>query len=400
MKEMSRYLLGVVTDSLRGGSPTQHPRFNHVIECTRAVLEFYMHAWYESHDDATLSYMEDAVLRFHNFKDVFLLGRAGKQAKANANAQRRDLMKMQKVDEETNADTWTASKKWWEMNAWRDYTSHEIDVSKEMDANFNFPKIHLISHWVSQIHRNGSLQQYSAEWHEHAHNTNLQDGWNAANHHLNYLAQVITVQHRILCFEIIELNLQALAQRRENSAAACIDLPSGADLAAPLSSQSYARHELLGPHNRRDATHPDAMIKDFRALLDNTPDATHRVARYCGTWQLIMHISHNKTYISVEQLLAMKLCIYHGNKVQVEGLDGEHISHMCRWTGSQSWHGWDRWNCWVLVKQRLGRCYRTLNGRLPWQLQQQFEMKLPNEDQVFVEVLVSPGGHHNAWKLG
>ena len=56
--------------------------------------------------------MEDAFLRFHNFKDVFLLGRAGKQAKANANTQRRDLMKMQKVDEETNADTWTASKKW------------------------------------------------------------------------------------------------------------------------------------------------------------------------------------------------------------------------------------------------------------------------------------------------
>jgi hypothetical protein len=29
MKEMNRYLLGVVTQSLRGGSPAQRPIFNH-----------------------------------------------------------------------------------------------------------------------------------------------------------------------------------------------------------------------------------------------------------------------------------------------------------------------------------------------------------------------------------
>jgi hypothetical protein len=44
MKEMSRKLLGVVTQSLRGGNPTQRPIFNRAIECTRALLEFYMYA--------------------------------------------------------------------------------------------------------------------------------------------------------------------------------------------------------------------------------------------------------------------------------------------------------------------------------------------------------------------
>ena len=71
---MSRYLLGVVTQSLQGGSPAQRPIFNHTIECTWALLEFYMYARYKSHDDATLSYMEDALHRFHTFTDVFLLG--------------------------------------------------------------------------------------------------------------------------------------------------------------------------------------------------------------------------------------------------------------------------------------------------------------------------------------
>jgi hypothetical protein len=71
------------------------------------------------------------------------------------------------------------------------------------------------------------------------------------------------------------------------------------------------------------------MIKVFRALLDNMQDATHRVTIYDGTRIFLKHNSCNKTYISEEQLHAMELCIYHGIKVQVEGLEGECISQTC-----------------------------------------------------------------------
>jgi hypothetical protein len=81
----------------------------------------------------------------------------------------------------------------------------------------------------------------------------------------------------------------------------------------------------------------------------------------------------------------MELCIYHGIKIQVEGLDGERISQISRCTGSQSWRGGDRRNDWVWVKQRPGRCYGGLNVRLPWQLQQLFKIKLLNEDGAFAE---------------
>jgi len=70
---------------------------------------------------------------------------------------------------------------------------------------------------------------------------NLKDGWNASNDNVNYLPQVIAFQRGILCWEDREVNLQALAQRRENSAAACKVFSSVAELAAPLSSQSYAK---------------------------------------------------------------------------------------------------------------------------------------------------------------
>jgi hypothetical protein len=187
MKENRQYLLGVVTKSLRGGSPAQRLIFNRTIECIWASLQFYMYARCRSNDDATLSYMEDAMHRFHSIKDVFLLGRASKQAKVNAKAQRMKLLKKRKVDKATNAETWTSSKKRREMNTWWDYFSDKIDVSMELNADFNFPKSHLMLHWTAQIHRYDALQEYFAERHELAHKTTIKDGWNASNHNLNYL---------------------------------------------------------------------------------------------------------------------------------------------------------------------------------------------------------------------
>jgi hypothetical protein len=90
-----------------------------------------MYARYKSHVDATLSYMEDALCRFHSFKDDFFLGRAGKKAKPKGNRLRTELVKKRQVGEEMNDDTWTPSKKPREMNAGRDYISHEIDNSME-----------------------------------------------------------------------------------------------------------------------------------------------------------------------------------------------------------------------------------------------------------------------------
>jgi hypothetical protein len=206
-------------------------------------------------------------------------------------------VKKRKVDDETNADFCTPSKKRHEMNAWREYISHMSDISKELDANFNFPQIHLMSYWAEQIRWYGALQQSSATRHEPAHKMNLEDGWHASNHHLNYLPQVIIVQRRILCIEIRELNIQSLAQRLENSATACKVFRSDADLAAPLSSQSYVKHQFMGPQNRNDGKHPDAMIKDLGELLNNIQDVTHHVAIFSGTREFVKHKSCNKTYI-------------------------------------------------------------------------------------------------------
>jgi len=78
------------------------------------------------------------------------------------------------------------------MHAWLVHISHEMDVSKDFSTDFHCPKIDLMSHWVEQIREYRTLQQYSAERHEQALETNRKDGWNASNHTLNYLPQGIT----------------------------------------------------------------------------------------------------------------------------------------------------------------------------------------------------------------
>jgi hypothetical protein len=119
-----------------------------------------------------------------------------------------------------------------------------------------------------------------------------------------------------------ELNLQALPQHREKSAASCNVLPAAADLVAPLRSQLYAKPRFRGHQNSLDGKHPNAMIKDFRALLNHTHDTTHCIAIFPGTWVFIKHMSHKKWNIPDEQLQAMEHCMYHGIKVHIEDLEG------------------------------------------------------------------------------
>ena len=102
---MSRCLLAVVVQTLRSGrvSPTLRVIFNRAIECTRALLEFYMYSYYKSHDEDTVSYMDDAPHRFHRTKDVFLGGRIGKRARAKASKLRTELVRKRRSSRQT---TW------------------------------------------------------------------------------------------------------------------------------------------------------------------------------------------------------------------------------------------------------------------------------------------------------
>jgi hypothetical protein len=124
----------------------------------------------------------------------------------------------------------------------------------------------------------------------------------------------------------------------------------------------------MGHQNSPDGQHPNAMITEFRVLLDNKNDPMQSVAIHSSTCGGFKHMSCNKTYTQDEQLHAMELGICLGIKVPIEGIDGERISQKCQCTGIESWCGGDPRKDWVWVMQLPGRCYRALTVRLPWQL--------------------------------
>ena len=85
----------------------------------------------------------------------------------------------------------------------------------------------------------------------------------------------------------------------------------------------------MGPYNRSDGMHPDTVINDFKVLCNITQDRKLRIAIYSGMRKCINHNVPGMTYILDEQFHGMELCIYHGIKVLVEGLDCKRISLMC-----------------------------------------------------------------------
>jgi hypothetical protein len=113
---------------------------------------------------------------FSHLQRCFLTQASRQKAKAKATALKTELVKKRKVDKETNAEPRTLSNKRHKINASRDFISHDIYIYKELDVDFNFLKIHMMSHWANQVRQYGSLQQYSAQINGQVHKTNLMDG--------------------------------------------------------------------------------------------------------------------------------------------------------------------------------------------------------------------------------
>jgi hypothetical protein len=64
----------------------------------------------------------------------------------------------------------------------------------------------------------------------------------------------------------------------------------------------------MGPQNCCKGKQPDATIRHFRALLENTQDTMHHGAIWSNAEKLFNDKSCKKMYILDEQLHAIELC--------------------------------------------------------------------------------------------
>jgi len=147
-------------------------------------------AQYQVHTPGTIESMKDYLRNFHTFKDIFLRFRASKAVKAAVKEASKDLREEHsKLLPSDSSQSKTSSKHWKIMQELQLETQELVHDVLTSRANYNFPKMYLISHFADQISKYGSLLQYSTEICEALHKP-LEDAYRRSNH-INAMPQII-----------------------------------------------------------------------------------------------------------------------------------------------------------------------------------------------------------------
>ena len=260
MRHFAKIILGTFTAALRRSADQPRPTggqlqdFNKAIRCMRTMSDFYLLTRYTSHTDQTVSYMRKYLQGFHVTKDVFLRFCADKKTKRAAAAAHKTLLDEQ-TQESVQALTVSETAK-----ARQNNTLQRRDLVDEIlreVAHYNFPKIHLISHFAEQIPKFGSLPQYSTDITEYMHEA-FKDAYRRGNK-VDSLSQIVTTYTRDHTFAMKDLTIRAWKSLQQQAdTTTCV-------VAKPTGSQVYLK--LLGKTkmvlNLQDLEH-ESGVRDLR----------------------------------------------------------------------------------------------------------------------------------------
>jgi len=167
---------------------------------------------YSSHTDHTVSYMQRSLHVFHETKDVFQRFRAGKKAKRAAAEAHKSLLQEQ-TEVLASAQHLTAVEK---GKVRQGNTLERRELADEIlreGAHYNFPKIHLISHYAELIPKFGALGQFSTNISETMHKA-FKDASCRSNRVVS-MSQVVTTYTRDHIFTMKDLTIKMWNPVRE-----------------------------------------------------------------------------------------------------------------------------------------------------------------------------------------
>jgi hypothetical protein len=209
-KRMSTFLLAVLRAALHGPTPAQRGVFDRALLCTHALLGFFFYASYTSHDQATLDLMQNALRRFHEHRDVFRQYLSIKRTTAVARELRTELIKQREAAlTQRRLEGLLPATLRDERHSWDAFIDAEVVDFAEDGAHWNFPKLHLMLHFRDQVHRFGSLGQWSTEIGKSSHRRQIKDGYNAGNRAGDVYVQMINHYLRLDAFTVRAMNHQA-----------------------------------------------------------------------------------------------------------------------------------------------------------------------------------------------
>lgn len=378
MRNLGRVILGSFTAALRRKTNLDRPTkvqaqdFERAITCVRHLTDFHLYAQYRQHTDLTIQSMNKSLLEFHKTKDVFLQYRAGKGIRKDAREKIKHLAAEQSELYAANRPNMTSSERKKQIHQDQEERAEVWAELLKDNADYNIPKIHLISHYAEQISKFGSLPQYSTEICEASHKA-FKDGYRRSNH-IDATPQIIIRYTRDHNFHMHTQNLRAWANELTDMPQEICDLvgvqtdstqekTSKKNIPAPTKKiyvQLRGRVEMSSISNVKQLA-TSHHINDLHSLL---------VERF-GAFPDANRLISDATVECFQSLV-----------IPVSGFQDDEINtHVARCTGPYLFRKKTQRADWVWVRRRepSNELRGSLNGRLPGKLNALFKLRTTSQ---------------------
>ena len=260
MRNLVKVILPCFAASLCHPNAAERPIFTKALTCVRSIVDFTLMSQYTSHTDETIEYLEQYLKAFHDHKDVFKEYRRDKstarkvrEVTARIRGENTEILNQHRL-----AGATAAKRRRIADEQHRDLDGMIADIYDE-DVDFNFVKIHLLSHFGDHIRRFGNIQMYSTESRETNHKTMIKEGYRRSNKS-DASHQILRTYARLDSFKIHEMNIQAVLPRPiENE----------------LRDKQHKRQVGSLTRQPQDFTPTIETISQFNHTLKNLPDLLH-----------------------------------------------------------------------------------------------------------------------------
>ena len=213
MRGVNLVILASFTAALRQAGATRklsaaaHRDSKIAIHCARAITDFCLMAQYRSHTSQTLGYVDEYLRQSHELRHIFGEFRVGKADLEDAAKAAQEIEEDQARQATIHQYFQLTSKQGAKRSAEDREEKQQAVHNRLQQATFNFPKLHLLSHYSSQVVDFGTPPQYSTEITGALHKP-LKDAYRRSIR-VDAVQQILDIISRGYAIRMRELNLIA-----------------------------------------------------------------------------------------------------------------------------------------------------------------------------------------------
>jgi len=351
-----------LASGLRNPDSSQHQDFNIALKCVGALDDFSLTTQYRSHTPDTLAYMDRYLQTFHQTKDFFPEFHTSKSTRAEVHRQDRELRRLMANQIAQEAHYISAAQRRRQADQNRLHRVNRRADLIQRENQFNFIKMHYLSHFVSHVRRFGSILMYSTEMGELAHKEQIKEGYRRSNKN-NTARQLLLYYGRKHALGMRLQTIEALS-KAENAF-----VMGNSGMEAPASSRSAPRRVLKGRMMENIGT----LTALCRAFNIDYSDMIEEMLSFI--WQTIadnQRLPSDRTELGslrVEQFTHLEIPVSDFQEADVFQV------HHTGYTGTKAFRNGDPRNDWIWVRASGEESYGDLRGRVVARLLALFKIR-------------------------